>query len=52
MEVKLACNFILDLDSRVKWMFVRFFSLTSLFENSVKFGILTGKIQIKFLSLA
>ena len=41
---KLAYIFLLKLDTRVKCMFVRFFSITTLFKFSEKFNILAGKI--------
>ena len=41
--------FVLKLGTRVKCMFVRFFMLTSLIENSGLFSVLEGEIQLIFL---
>jgi len=49
---KLAYIFVLIFVAREKPDKVRFFSLISLVENSGKFHILAGKIQIIFFLLA
>jgi len=50
--IKLASNFVRNLGTRVKCMFVRFFSLTTLFEITGKFDILESENQIIFFLLA
>jgi len=50
--IKLASNFVRNLGTRVKCMFVAFFSLSSILRNSGKFGILESENQIIFLLLA
>ena len=51
-QEKLACNFFLIFVTRVKCMFVAFFSLSRLLRNSDLFYYLESENQIKFLLLA
>jgi len=50
--IKIASNFVLNLGTRVKCMFVRFFTLSSILRNSGKFDILESENQIIFFLLA
>ena len=50
--VKQAYIFVLNLDTRVKCMFIAFFSLRSLFKLSALFSVVAGKNQINFFFLA
>jgi len=52
MKIKLAFKFVLIFVTRVKCMFVAFFSLTSLYENSGNFDILESENQLNFFLLA
>ena len=52
INAKIACNFVRIFDTRVKSMFVRFFSLTYTVRISDLFSILESQNQIIFFLLA